>query len=188
MNTLSQAKQAAILKALTEGSSVRSTARMVGVSKTTVLRLLVDVGELCAIYQDHKLRNLSCKRIEADEIWAFVGAKQRKAKRLGDGDIWTFTALDADTKLVVTWLVGRRTPENTHAFIRDLHSRLTERVQLTTDAYMPYVTAIEGAFGWQGCDFSQLVKKYRGEPTGRYSPPVCVGVERQPIMGNPDPA
>ena len=188
MNTLSQAKQAAILKALTEGSSIRSTARMVGVSKTTVLRLLVEVGELCAIYQDHKLRNLSCKRIEADEIWAFVGAKQRKAKRLGDGDIWTFTALDADTKLVVTWLVGRRTPENTHAFIRDLHSRLTERVQLTTDAYMPYVTAIEGAFGWQGCDFSQLVKKYRGEPTGRYSPPVCVGVERQPIMGNPDPA
>ena len=188
MNKLPAAKQAAILKALTEGSSVRSTARMVGVSKTTVLRLLVDVGELCAIYQDHKLRNLSCKRIEADEIWAFVGAKQRKAKRLGDGDIWTFTALDADTKLVVTWLVGRRTPENTHAFIRDLHSRLTERVQLTTDAYMPYVTAIEGAFGWQGCDFSQLVKKYRGEPTGRYSPPVCVGVERQPIMGNPDPA
>ena len=101
MNKLAPAKQAAILKALTEGVSIRSTARMVGVSKTTVLRLLVEVGELCAIYQDHKLRNLPCRRIEADEIWAFVGAK-------GDGDIWTFTALDSETKLMVSWLVGPR--------------------------------------------------------------------------------
>src|SRR6266446_7077337 len=133
MNVLSAAKQAAILKALTEGSSIRSTARMVGASKTTVLRLLVQVGELCAIYQDHTLRNLPCRSIQADEIWAFVGAKQRRAKRLGDGDIWTFTALDADTKLVVTWLVGQRSGENTHAFMHDLHSRLANRVQLTTD-------------------------------------------------------
>src|SRR6266550_8307818 len=124
MNKLPATKQAAILKALTEGSAIRSAARMVGVSKTTVLRLLVEVGELCAIYQDHTLRNLPCKRIEADEIWAFVGAKARNAKREGDGDIWTFTALDADTKLVVTWLVGQRTTENTHSFMRDLHSRL----------------------------------------------------------------
>src|SRR6266496_1697183 len=100
MNTLPVAKQAAILKALTEGSSVRSTARMVGVSKATVLRLLVDAGRFCVIYQDAKLRNLPCCRIEADEIWAFVGAKQRNAKRQGDGDIWTFRALDSDTKLM----------------------------------------------------------------------------------------
>src|SRR5437879_2217000 len=120
MNMLSQAKQAAILKALTEGSSIRSTARMVGVSKTTVLRLLVEVGELCAIYQDHKLRDLPCRRIEADEIWAFVGAKQRNAKRQGDGDIWTFTALDAETKLMVTWLVGPWSLDNAHRFMLDL--------------------------------------------------------------------
>lgn len=98
VNKLPQAKQAAILKALTDGASIRATARMVGVRKTTVLRLLVDVGQLCAIYQDEKLRNLPCRRVEADEIWAFVGAKQRNAKRQGDGDIWTFTALDADTQ------------------------------------------------------------------------------------------
>src|SRR6266566_4865899 len=147
MNILPRDKQTAIVKALTEGNSVRATARLVGVSKTTVLKLLVEVGELCAIYQDHKLRNLPCKSIQADEIWAFVGAKQRRAKRPGDGDIWTFTALDADTKLVVTWLVGQRTTENTHTFMHDLHGRLAGRIQLTTDAYAPYITAVEGAFG-----------------------------------------
>jgi IS1 family transposase len=187
MNVLPQAKQAAILKALTEGSSIRSTARMVGVSKTTVLRLLVEVGELCAIYQDHKLRNLLCRSIQADEIWAFVGAKQRHAKRPGDGDIWTFTAIDADTKLVVTWLVGQRSGENAHSFMHDLHSRLANRVQLTTDAFTPYISAVEGAFGWQGVDFSQLVKHYTGDPTGRYSPPICTGVTRHPVMGHSDP-
>jgi IS1 family transposase len=188
VNKLSPAKQAAVLKALTEGASIRSTARMVGVSKTTVLRLLVDVGQFCAIYQDEKLRNLPCRSIQADEIWAFVGAKQRHAKRPGDGDVWTFTALDADTKLMVMWLVGQRTLANAHAFMHSLHSRLARRVQLTTDAFTPYISAVEGAFGWQGVDFSQLVKHYTGDPTGRYSPPICTGVTRHPIMGNPDPA
>src|SRR6266487_3946788 len=188
MNMLPTAKQAAILRALTDGASIRATARMVGVSKTTVLRLLVDVGQFCAIYQDEKLRDLPCRSIQADEIWAFVGAKQRHAKRAGDGDIWTFTALDADTKLMVTWLVGQRSGENAHAFMQDLHSRLVKRIQLTTDAFAPYVSAVEGAFGWQGVDFSQLVKHYTGEPTGRYSPPICTGVTRTPIMGSPDPA
>jgi IS1 family transposase len=188
MNTLPVAKQAAVLKVLTDGSSIRATTRIVGVSKTTVLRLLVDVGQFCAIYQDEKLRNLACRSIQADEIWAFVGAKQRHAKRAGDGDIWTFTALDADTKLIVTWLVGQRTLENAHAFMQNLHSRLAKRVQLTTDAFTPYISAVEGAFGWQGVDFSQLVKKYTGDPTGRYSPPICVGAEPHTIMGKPDPA
>src|SRR5258708_11723360 len=123
MNKLTAAKQVAILKALTEGSSIRSTTRMVGASKATVLRLLVDAGRFCAIYQDHKLRNLPCRRIEADEIWAFVGAKQRNAKRAGDGDVWTFTALDAETKLMVSWLVGPRSLENAHRFTHDLVSR-----------------------------------------------------------------
>jgi len=188
VNKLSPVKQAAVLRALTEGSSIRSTARMVGVSKTTVLRLLVDLGQFCAIYQREKLRNLPCRSIQADEIWAFVGAKQRHAKRPGDGDIWTFTALDADTKLIVTWLVGQRTAENAHHFMQDLHRRLTKRVQLTTDAFTAYITAVEGAFGWQGVDFSQLVKHYTGDPTGRYSPPICTGVTRYSIMGSPDPA
>ncbi len=188
MNMLPTAKQAAILRALTDGASIRATARMVGVSKTTVLRLLVDVGQFCAIYQDEKLRDLPCRSIQADEIWAFVGAKQRHVKRAGDGDTWTFTALDADTKLMVTWLVGQPSGENAHAFMRDLHSHLAKRIQLTTDAFTPYISAVEGAFGWQGCDFSQLVKHYTGDPTGRYSPPICTGVTRHSIMGRPNPA
>jgi IS1 family transposase len=190
MNKLTQAKQAAILKALTEGSSIRSTARMVGVSKTTILKLLVDLGEFCAIYQHQKLRNLPCRRIEADEIWAFVGAKQRNAKRAGDGDIWTFTALDAETKLMVSWLVGPRSLDNAHRFMHDLCDRLAERVQLTTDGNSQYISAVEGAFGWQGVDFAQLIKYYSADhgPGGRYSPPVCTGTERHPVMGRPDQA
>ena len=190
MNKLAVAKQVAILKALTEGSSIRSTARMVGVSKATILRLLVDAGQFCAIYQDAKLRNLPCRRIEADEIWAFVGAKQRNAKRVGDGDIWTFTALDAETKLMVSWLVGPRTLENAHSFMHDLQGRLAHRVQLTTDGNSQYISAVEGAFGWYGVDFSQLVKYYSADhgPGGRYSPPVCTGIDKTRVMGNPDPA
>jgi len=190
MNVLSQPKQAAILKALTEGSSIRSTARMVGVSKTTVLRLLVQVGELCAIYQDHKLRDLPCRRIEVDEIWAFVGAKQRNAKRRGDGDVWTFTALDSDSKLMVSWFVGERTPENAHNLMHDLAKRLTQRAQITTDGHSMYPPAVEAAFGWQGADYSQLVKVYASERGAgqRYSPPVCIGAVKTPVMGRPNPA
>ncbi|MEX2156341.1 MAG: IS1 family transposase [Gemmatimonadales bacterium] len=190
MNILPLSKQAAILKALTEGASIRATARMVGVSKTTVLRLLVEAGELCAIYQHHKLRNLPCRRIQADEIWAFVGAKQRNAKRPGDGDIWTFTTMCADTKLMVSWLVGERSLDNTHTFMEDTASRLAHRVQLTTDGHFMYLTAVEDAFGWQGVDYSQLIKHYSADhgPGGRYSPPVCTGVERKTIMGHPDPS
>ncbi len=190
MNKLTAAKQVAILKALTEGSSIRSTTRMVGASKATVLRLLVDAGRFCAIYQDHKLRNLPCRRIEADEIWAFVGAKQRNAKRAGDGDVWTFTALDAETKLMVSWLVGPRTLDNAHRFTHDLASRLANRVQLTTDGNSQYVSAVEGAFGWQGVDFSQLIKYYSADhgPGGRYSPPICTGTDKHVVMGSPNPA
>ena len=124
MNTLTTARQAAILRALTDGASIRATARMVGVSKTTVLRLLVDVVQFCAIYQREKLRNLPCRSIQADEIWAFVGAKQRHAKRAGDGDIWTFTALDADSKLLISYSVGSRGPRECYDFIQDVASRL----------------------------------------------------------------
>lgn len=190
MNTLSQAKKAQILRALTEGSSVRSTARMAGVSKNTVLKLLVEVGQMCTIYQFYKLRKLPTKRVQADELWAFVGAKQRNAKRGGDGDCWTYVALDADTKLAITWLVGARNLENTNDFIRDLSERLTNRVQLSTDGHYQYPTAIEAAFGWQGADYAQIIKVFshqRGEGA-RYSPPTCIGVEKKSVMGNPDPA
>ncbi len=188
MNALPKHKQAAIVKALTEGASIRSTARMVGVSKTTVLKLLVEVGELCAIYQDHKLRNLSCQRIQADEIWAFVGAKARSAKRKGEGDIWTFTAMCADSKLMVSWLVGQRIMPDAHAFMLDTAKRLAGRVQLTTDGHPMYLSAVEAAFGWQGVDYAQLVKYYESQgPVGRYSPPVCTGIDQKAIMGSPDP-
>jgi IS1 family transposase len=192
MNKLPTAKQAAILKALTDGASIRATARMVSVSKTTVLKLLVEVGELCATYQYHTLRNLPCSKIQADEIWAFVGAKERNAKRQGDGDIWTFTAMCAETKLMICWLVGQRSLDNTYSFMENLKGRLNEhyRKQITTDGHYMYPTAIEGVFGWQGVDYSQLIKHYAADhgPGGRYSPPQCIGVERKLVMGNPDPA
>jgi IS1 family transposase len=188
MNMLPLSKRAAIVKALTEGSSIRSTARMIGVSKTTVLKLLVEIGELAAIYQDKVLRNLQCERIQADEIWAFVGAKARSAKRSGDGDIWTYTALCPDTKLMVTWLVGDRSPESTKAFMLDIAARMAHRIQLTTDGHLPYLPAVEEAFGWQGVDYSMLIKHFASEGgVGRYSPPICTGVSRRRVMGNPDP-
>src|SRR5204863_3269656 len=137
-----------VIRARVEGGSLRSGARMTGTDKDTVMRILVEVGEFCSIYQYHTLVNLPCKRIEADEIWSFVGSKQKNAKRAGQGDLWTYTAIDADTKLAVSWLVGPRNPKSTLAFTRDLASRLANRVQLTTDGYQGYLTAVEEAFGW----------------------------------------
>ena len=187
MNRLPRTKRTAILKALTEGVSIRATARMVGVSKTTVLKLLVEAGEFCAAYQDGVLRNLPCKRIEADEIWAFVGAKQRNAKMPGYGDIWTFVAMCADTKLAVSWLVGNRTADYAHGFMEDVASRLANRVQLTTDGHSMYLTAVEDAFGWNGIDYAMLHKLYTADhgPGGRYSPPVCTGADKRQVMGRP---
>jgi len=192
MNRLTTAKRAAIVRALCEGNSVRATCRLTGAAKATVLKLLVEVGEFCSGYQDWRLRDLSTERVEADEIWAFVGAKQRRAVRAGDGDIWTFTALDADSKLMVTWLVGGRTPENATAFLRDLRMRLTRRIQLTTDGHNMYETAVRAAFQWDEVDWAMLVKSY-GQPTEslessrRYSPPVCTGALKVRKIGRPDP-
>ena len=128
--------------------------------------------------------------MEADEIWAFVGAKQRNATKAGQGDIWTFTAIDADTKLMVSWLVGPRTLATAQAFMGDVAARLANRVQLTTDGLRVYLQAVEGAFGWNGVDFAILDKIYGPEPEGarRYSPGVCIGAEKKSVMGNPDPA
>ncbi|HEX9632812.1 MAG TPA: IS1 family transposase [Gemmatimonadales bacterium] len=189
MNVLPDSKRAAILKALTEGCSVRATARMVGVSKTTILKLLVEAGQFCALYHDKVVRGLACTRVEADEIWAFVGSKQRNAHKPGQGDIWTFTALCADSKLIVSWYVGHRVYQHATAFMDDVRSRLTNRVQLTTDGHHMYLTAVESAFGYGGVDYAMLVKKYGLDPAEdrrKYSPAVCVGTMKEHIMGKPD--
>lgn len=187
MNKLSSALRAAILKALCEGNSIRATCRLTGAAKATVLKLLVEVGEFCSGYQDYALRGLRTVRVEADEIWAFVGAKQKRAVRTGDGDIWTYTALDSETKLMITWLVGVRSQENATEFMVDLASRLANRVQLTTDGNTMYEYAVRAAFG-ADVDWAMLVKEYTSNPTGVYSPPACVGCKKERKIGRPDPA
>ena len=163
---------------------------MTGTDKDTVTKILVEVGSFASEYQNLVLRSLSSRRVEADEIWAFVGAKQGNATKAGQGDIWTYTGLCADTKLMISWLVGKRTPETTQAFIRDLASRLAHRIQLSTDSLPFYRPAVEKAFGWNGCDFATITKKYKGDASaqskGRYSPsPEVASVEKVKVMGNP---
>jgi IS1 family transposase len=189
MNILSIDRRATILRALVDGASVRAVSRMTGASKNTVLRLLAEVGEFCSVYQDHTLVNLPCTRIEADEIWSFVGAKQKNATSDGQGDIWTFTAICADTKLMVSWLVGSRSYESANIFMGDLASRLSNRVQITTDGHSMYLSAVENAFGYNGADFAQLIKTYKEQGgAGRYSPAECTGTVKKPVFGQPDEA
>jgi len=194
MNKLPSAKRAQVVAALCEGNSIRSTVRMTGVAKNTVVKLLVELGAACAKYQDATLRNLSCKRLQADEIWSFVYAKQKNTKpeHFEDGgyagDVWTWTAIDADTKLIPCWMLGQRDAATARDFIEDLAGRLANRVQLTTDGHKPYLTAVDRAFGDE-IDYAMLVKLY-GEPTDgqkRYSPADCIGCERKVIKGRPDP-
>ncbi|GJG86000.1 hypothetical protein tb265_11810 [Gemmatimonadetes bacterium T265] len=148
------------------------------------------MGESCSVYQDHALRHLTTQRVEADEIWAFVGAKQRNATHAGQGDIWTFTDIDADSKLMLSWLVGERTPQNAYAFMQDVAGRLANRVQLTTDGHHMYLTAVEGAFGYHGVDYAMIVKPYgQAAEVGsqrRYSPMVCTGATKERVPGAPD--
>jgi IS1 family transposase len=189
MNQLPLATRAAILRGLVEGSSIRAVARMTGTNKDTVMQLLVSVGEFCSLYQDVVLRDLPCRTVEADEIWAFCGAKAKNATKAGQGDLWTYTAICADSKLAVSWLVGSRSAETTRLFMDDVADRLAERVQLTTDGLGFYVPAVERAFGYNGADFAQLQKRY-GTPDGvpgRYgTQSVCIGADKVAIMGNPD--
>ncbi len=182
-----------MLSCLVEGNSIRATVRMTGVSKNTVTKLLVDVGSACAEYQNKVLRDLPCERVQCDEIWAFCYAKEKnvpdeKKGQFGYGDTWTWTAICADTKLAVAWLVGDRTPETALVFMEDLASRLRGRVQLTTDGYGAYLQAVEGAFGCE-IDYAMLVKLYGPEPEGqkRYSPGRITSTKRQNITGKPDP-
>jgi len=195
MNKLTKEKQVRVVAALVEGNSIRATCRMTGIAKNTVVKLLVELGQACSEYQDKAFRNLSCKRIQCDEIWSFVGMKDKnvpddKKGQFGYGDVWTWTALDADTKIIPCWFVGDRSAESALHFIGDLKGRLANRVQLTTDGHRPYLEAVEGAFG-DDVDYAMLQKIYGAEKKGgetRYSPAQCMGARKAIITGNPDHA
>ncbi len=193
MNRLSVEDRARILTVLSEGMGINAACRVTGASKNTVLKLLADVGQACALYQDQVMRNLSCKRIECDELWSFVGAKQKNVKAEHPeeyGDCYTFTAIDPDTKLMPCWLVGVRNRECTFEFIADMASRMADRIQLTTDGYGPYPDAVDAAFRGQ-VDYGVLNKSYAGDQPGnearrRYSPPEMVTCSKSTVNGNPD--
>ena len=198
MNRLTLERRARIVGMLAEGNSLRATSRLADVSINTVTKLLVDVGAACEQYQDRTLRNLKSKRIQCDEIWSFVYAKaknvpERMRGAWGVGDVWTWTAIDADSKLIPSWAVGRRDAATGHAFMLDLASRLSTRVQLTTDGHKVYLEAVEGAFGSE-IDYAMLVKTYEGDSgkkapaETRYSPAECTGSYTQQITGQPDGA
>ena len=194
MNKLSNAKRSQVVASLVEGNSIRATCRMTKVSKPTVIKLLVDIGGICAAYQDEVLRNLPCKRIEADEIWSFVHAKAKnvpddKRGQFGYGDVWTFLAICADSKLVPSWRIGPRDVGTATDFMQDLAGRLSNRVQLTTDGHGMYLAAVEDAFAHQ-IDFAQLIKVYgpNPEPQRRYSPATCNGTKRLAVVGYPNEA
>jgi IS1 family transposase len=194
MNKLSTSDRVRVVSCLVEGNSIRSTVRMTGVAKNTVVKLLGDLGVACSEFQDKTLRNLTCKRVQCDEIWSFVGCKEKNVpadkRKQGRGDVWTWTAIDAETKLVPAWYVGNRDAGAAYHFMHDLAGRLANRVQLTTDAHRPYLTAVDEAFGTE-IDYAQLVKIY-GTPetskynaTVRYSPAVCMGAKKAIISGRP---
>jgi IS1 family transposase len=191
MNKLPMDKQASALSALVEGCSIRSVERMTGVHRDTIMRLSTRVGEGCTRLMDDMMRGLSCGRIEVDEIWSYVGKKQRHVNMRDDiarvGDMWTFVAMDADTKLVPSFRVGKRTLEDATAFMVDLAGRLDVRCQLSSDGLNAYVHACETAFG-KDVDFAQIVKTYEAEPIGpgRYSPPKVVATQKTVLCGNPD--
>jgi IS1 family transposase len=193
MNRLSTEKRAQIIGLLTEGASLRATTRLAQVSINTVSKLLVDIGAACSEYQDGAMQHLNCKRLQCDEIWAFVGAKARNVKPGHPedyGDVWTWVAIDADTKVVPSWYIGGRTATDGLEFMRDLATRLDNRVQLTTDGLNSYLIAVDRAFGGD-IDYAMLQKLYGpdpGEDKRRYSPAKCIGVQGQVVTGNPDPA
>lgn len=193
MNQLDRKERAAIVRALVEGNSLRSTARITGRSINTVSKLLVDLGQRCAEYQYEHLVDLPATRIECDEIWAFCYAKQKNVPEShrdewGYGDVWTWVALDPDSKLVCSWLIGRRDAQDANLFLADLGPRLRNRVQITTDGHRPYIDAVERAFG-KDVDYAMLIKYYGVDPTEerRFSPPVVLAEDALVIQGDPDP-
>jgi len=192
MNKLSPQKRAQIVGCLVEGMSIRATVRVTGAAKNTVTKLLTDLGDACSQYQDAVMRDLPCRNVQCDEIWSFVYAKDKNLpedmKGEGAGSVWTWVALDADTKLVPAYLVGQRDAIDARAFIADLASRLANRIQLTTDGHSVYVQAVEAAFGME-IDYAMLIKLYGEEQQEekRYSPAEHVGTEVKIVQGTPDP-
>jgi len=193
MNKLSTEKRTQIVAALVEGCSIHSVVRMTGASKNTVSKLLIELGAACSGYMNRNLRNLPCKRVQCDEIWSFVRAKQKNVTpTMADskvcGDVWTWVAIDADSKLICSWLVGKRDTGCATEFIQDLAGRLSNRVQLTTDGHKPYLTAVADGFG-SDIDYAMLIKIYGKDAEGekRYSPSVCTGCKKENKIGDPDP-
>lgn len=191
MNALTADRRIQVISALVEGNSIRSVARMTGVARNTIMSLLVAVGAACAEYQDKALRNLPCKRVQCDEIWSFCYGKDKnlpedKRGVFGYGSVWTWTALDADTKLICSWMVGNRDALAAREFIQDLASRLANRIQLTTDGHKAYLEAVAEAFG-NDIDYAMLIKIYGEDKMGdtRYSPAECNGTRSETITGNP---
>ena len=193
MNRLPLQKRVQVISALTEGNSIRSTVRMTGIAKNTITKLISELGPVCASYMDRTLRNLTCKRVQCDETWSFCYAKAKNVPQplkghFGFGDVWTWVAMDADTKLICSWLVGGRDAGAAHEFIRDLADRLAHRVQLTTDGLRLYLSAVEDAFGSE-IDYAMLVKIYgrAAESETRYSPAAIIGCQAATITGDPNP-
>lgn len=194
MNKLSTADRVRVISALVEGCSIRSTVRMTGVAKNTVAKLLVDLGNACQAYHDVHVRNVKAKRVQCDEIWSFVYAKQKNVPdemkgQFGVGDVWTWVAIDAQSKLCISYLVGGRDGGYANEFMNDVAGRLANRVQLTTDGHAAYLDAVEDAFGGSvGVDYAQLIKIYGAERAGeaRYSPPACIGTMEKHVCGAAD--
>jgi IS1 family transposase len=195
MNRLDSKTRAAVISALVEGCSIRSTVRMTGVSKKCVMRLLVEAGAVASKYQDQAFRNLTCRRIQVDELWAFIGAKQKNvtpeiaAKNPNAGDIWLWVAIDADSKIVPCWMLGNRDAGTASQFLYDLRQRLTNRVQLTSDGHKAYLEGVDYAFSGMNVDYAMLVKLYGESPEAekRYSPAQCIGCKSTVVVGDPDP-
>jgi len=192
MNRLDNPRRVQVVKCLCEGLSIRATVRLTGVAKNTVVKLLADLGKVCAAYHDEHVRNVAAKRIQCDEIWSFCYGKDKNVsdeqKAAGAGSVWTWTALDANSKLIVSYLCGGRDASYARLFMEDVASRVTSRVQITTDGQRAYVEAVEGAFG-MNVDYAMLIKLY-GSPANadtRYSPGEVIGTEMIRVMGGPDP-
>jgi IS1 family transposase len=192
MNTLTNEKRCAVVKCLVDGCSIRATTRITGVAKNTIQKLTRDLGQAVLEYHDNVVRNVKAQRVQCDEIWCFCYAKDKNLPdsmrgQPGVGSMWTWTALDADTKLMIAWQLGARDASNAHYFIRDVQERLVSRVQLTTDGNRMYLDAVLDTFAQ--VDYAMLQKLY-GLPVGpdtRYSPAVCTGAKKKVILGNPDP-
>jgi IS1 family transposase len=193
MNKLPIAKKVQIINLLVEGSSLRAASRIADVSINTVTKLLVDVGRACEVFHDEKVKAIKSKRIQCDEIWSFVYSKQKNVpdgKEMEAGDVWTWTAIDAESKLIVSWYVGDRSAVSAHLFMKDVAGRLANRVQLTTDGHVAYLNAVDNNFE-NNIDFAQLQKVYgmaegESENERKYSPAQCTGIKKRVIKGKPD--